>query len=392
MKRLLGTILVVLVEIASLNLLNNNIFGSIVMPQPGSSSNLPQSAANADSSASMGADLKIPTPAAGQFYQGVYPGDITRLAQPAAVQDIRAYEQAAGKSVAWVYFSSDWGKDRSFPMTTAETVRQLGKIPFIRLMLMTDFEQGHPDPVFTLQNIIQGDFDPDLRAWARGARLFGGPLLVEYGTEVNGNWFPWNSQWNIGLQDVDENITLATGAERFKEAYRHIISIFRQEGVHNISWVFHDNAEDDPAVPWNRLEDYYPGDDWIDWIGVSVYGAQRPLDEQCKSFQQLMDGVYPRLISLSATKPLVLLEFGVTSGSPLCSQSSWAATALSDLTALRWPRLVGFSWWNETWQNDNDPDHNTDFRVQDSTALQVVFHKYIAANNKVLGAPLEIIK
>ena len=155
---------------------------------------------------------------------------------------------------------------------------------------------------------------------SRGARLFGGPLLVEYGTEVNGDWFPWNSRWNNGLQDDDVTLTLSTGPERFKEAYRHIISIFRQEGANNISWVFHVNSEDYPPVSLNRLEDYYLGDDWIDWIGVSVYGAQTPVDKQCKSFQELMDGVYSCLVSLSASKPLVLLGFGVTSGNPLCSQ------------------------------------------------------------------------
>jgi hypothetical protein len=256
---------------------------------------LPLSGAKTGFSSSLNPIMKIALPAPGNFYQGVYPGDITILDQSAGLAEINAYEQAAGKSVAWVYFSSEWGKDRKFPLSTAEMVHQLKKTPFIRLLLRTNLEQGHADPGFTLERIIRGDFDPDQREWARGARLFGGPLLVEYGTEVNGDWFPWNSQWNTGFQDDDGVVTLSTGQGRFKGAYRHIISIFRQEGAANISWVFHVNSEDKPSVPWNRLEDYYPGDNWIDWIGVSVYGAQKPLDQQCKSFQSLMDGVYPRM-------------------------------------------------------------------------------------------------
>jgi len=392
MKPIIGIILVVLIEFTFFYQFNNNSDELGLQPKPASLANLSQSSGKAGPSLSAGPDIRIAAPTPGQFYQGVYPGDITILDQPAGLAEINAYEQAAGKSVAWVYFSSEWGKDRKFPLATADRIRQLGKTPFIRLMLRTNVEQGHPDPVFTLQRIIEGDFDPDLRAWARSARLFGGPLLIEYGTEVNGDWFPWNSQWNNGLLDDHGKLNLLTGPGRFKGAYRHIISIFRQEGANNISWVFHVNSEDNPVVQWNRLEDYYPGDNWIDWIGVSIYGAQKPSDDQCKSFQELMDGVYPRLVSLSASKPLVLLEFGVTSGNPLCSQSDWARSALSDITALRWPRLVGFSWWNETWRNDNDPSHNTDFRVQDNPALENVFRSYVAKNDKVLGSPLLIYK
>jgi hypothetical protein len=39
----------------------------------------------------------------------------------------------------------------------------------------------------------------DLAAWADGARNFGTPLVVEYGTEVNGDWNPWSAPYNGGL-------------------------------------------------------------------------------------------------------------------------------------------------------------------------------------------------
>ena len=32
----------------------------------------------------------------------------------------------------------------------------------------------------------------NFRAWGRAAQTFGTPLIVEFGTEVNGSWFPWN--------------------------------------------------------------------------------------------------------------------------------------------------------------------------------------------------------
>ena len=73
----------------------------------------------------------------------------------------------------------------------------------------------------------------------------------------------------------------------------------RQEGAANILWVFHANNDDNPQAPWNRLENYYPGDEYIDLVGVSVYGALTPLEEEWPEFRPAMDSAYPRLAALS---------------------------------------------------------------------------------------------
>jgi hypothetical protein len=149
--------------------------------------------------------------------------------------------------------------------------------------------------------------------------------------------------------------------------------------------VFHANNDDVPGEDWNRLENYYPGDEWIDWIGVSVYGAQTPLEEEWLSFREMMDAAYPRLAALSADKPILLLEFGVAANNPLGDQAQWAEAALTDLTSLRWERLIGFSWWNEFWQNDDDPAHDTTMRLQDNPQLAAVFRRLVGENAAVLG-------
>ena len=56
----------------------------------------------------------------------------------------------------------------------------------------------------------------------------------------------------------------------------HIIDLFRALDVDNITWVFHIDAYNDPNTPWNQMAGYYPGDDYIDWIGVSAYGPAGP--------------------------------------------------------------------------------------------------------------------
>jgi hypothetical protein len=98
-----------------------------------------------------------------------------------------------------------------------------------------------------------------------------------------------------------------------------------------------------------------------------------------------MDAIYPRLAALTSDKPIVLLEFGVAKNNPLGDQAQWARAALTDITSFRYPRLIGFSWWNEWWQNDDNPKHDTTMRVQDNPDLASVFGELVGNNPMVLG-------
>ncbi len=328
----------------------------------------------------------VGVPPAGELYQGIYPGGVTGEEDDITPQGLHSFESTVGKAAAWVYFSDNWYQSRRFPTETATWIRAAGSVPFIRLMMRSDPNEDHAEPTFTLQRIINGDFDADLHAWAADAQAFGTPLLVEFGTEVNGEWFPWNGIWNgggtlAGYGDPHQ----ADGPERFRDAYRHIITIARQERATNIQWVFHVNNADSPDVDWNHLENYYPGNDWIDWIGVSAYGALTPMDDDWPSFRGEMDAVYPRVAALSPDKPIVVLEFGTAARNPLGNQAVWAQAALTDLTSHRWPRIIGFSWWNEFWENDNSRRDDTTMRVQDNPDLAKVFQKLVGQNSAVLG-------
>ncbi len=325
-------------------------------------------------------------PPAGSLLHGVYPAGPTGQEHEITPESLREYERLAGKSAAWVYFSSNWYASRSFPVATAAWIREAGSVPYIRLMLRSDAAQWHAEPFFTLDHIAEGDFDSDLHTWMAAARDFGTPILAEYGTEVNGEWFPWNGAWNgggraDGLGDAGK----PDGPERFRQTYRHIIAIARQEQATNVVWVFHVSSQDLPDSDWNRFERYYPGDDWIDWLAVSVYGAQTPMEGGWPSFRRLMDSDYRRLVELAPTKPIILAEFGVTQGNPRGDQAAWADRALADIVGMRWPRLIGFAWWNEAFPNDSDPAHDTTMRLQDNPALAAVFQRWVAAQPSVLG-------
>ncbi|MDX2007670.1 MAG: glycosyl hydrolase [Meiothermus sp.] len=322
--------------------------------------------------------LTLMPPAAGQLYHGVYPGTDSGNEDDMQPSDLEAYEAAVGRRAAVVYFSNNWYNGRGFPAETAAWIRARGAVPYVRLMLRSDSEINRPEPLYTLEAILRGDFDADLRAWGQTARAFGTPVMVEWGTEMNGRWFSWNGVWNGGA---------GKGPEKFRQAYRKLVGIMNTQGATNLIWVWHVNAGDDPDAAWNRLENYYPGGDVVDWLAVSVYGGQTPRDPNWPPFAERMDEVIPRLSKLAPTKPVLVAEFGATAGNPRGTPDAWANAALTALLSNRWPSVRGFSWWNEAWPNDNNPAHNTEMRVQKIPALAAVFRKQLASS-KVLERPL----
>jgi hypothetical protein len=327
---------------------------------------------------------QIPLPADGQLYHGVYPGGTEK--EDVTLEALLKYESTVGKQATWVYFSAYWFETREFPVEISTWIRNEGSIPFIRMMLQSEFKFTGTETVYTPQNILDGKFDSDLLAWCIAARNFGTQILVEYGTEVNTDSFPWSGVWNGGgtLDDYGSP-SVPDGPERFRDAYRHIIQICRDTGAENITWVFHPSGESYPDEPWNKFEYYYPGDEWVDWIGVSIYGTHTPMDIYYGIFRPDMDSVHKRILDLAPEKPIIVAEFGTAKNNPFVDQVQWTREALNAITSNQYKNLIGFAWWNEAWQNDSNPDHDTTMRVQDNPELELLFRELVGKNPYVIG-------
>ncbi|MDX1378494.1 MAG: glycosyl hydrolase [Anaerolineales bacterium] len=328
----------------------------------------------------------IQPPPNGFLYHGVFPGGRSGEEDDITPGDLISYEEAVGKKAAWVYFSNNWYTDRDFPIETAQWIRDMGSVPYIRLMLRPDLKYDGEETIYTLQNIIDGNFDTDLHAWCADARAFSTNLIVEYGTEVNSNSFVWS-----GFHNGDRNTngygdpSFPDGPERFRDAYRHIIQICRDESAENITWVFHMDNTSHPDEDWNRAENYYPGDEWIDWIGISIYGVIEPSSSYFEIFSQRFNIAYSHIMDFAPDKPVIVAEFGTAKNNILLDQVEWTKDAFLTLDTARYPNLIGFSWWNEWWQNDRYAENDTTMRVQDNPELEALFLEFIGNNPNVLG-------
>lgn len=246
------------------------------------------------------------------IYHAAYP-DFGGTEDIVTAERVADFEKLVDQKIAWAYFSNNWGKSIKFPNEAIKEILKAGRQPYIRLMPRSVFEEGGPDPIYTMQRIIDGKFDKELKEWAIEAAKTKIPLLAEFGTEINGNWFSWNGEFNGGGTTKEYgDPKLYDGPERFRDAYRHIIDICRANGANNITWFFHVDALSLPATKWNKIKYYYPGDDYIDWFGISAYGPQEP-ENKYREFEEIMDDIYPDVLKLSKEeKPIAILEFAMT--------------------------------------------------------------------------------
>jgi hypothetical protein len=227
---------------------------------------------------------------------------------------ITNYENLINKEIAWAYFSNNWGTSLLFPQENVTAIINANRTPFIRLMPRSEFEIYTQDPIWKLTDIINGTHDLAITNWANHAKLVPANLLVEFGTEMNGFWFSWNGKYyGAGTKDKYGDTDYPDGPEIFRDAYRHIIDLCNDAGANNLTWFFHFDVNNDPDEWWNDPIYYYPGDAYIDWLGVSTYGAYKKNEEyQETAPKQLLEKAYLKFKEISQDKPYAILEFGVT--------------------------------------------------------------------------------
>ncbi len=203
-----------------------------------------------------------------------------------------------------------------------------------------------------LNDIASGSQDRIIRYFAEGARDYGEPIFLRFGHEMNGDWYPWSGAWN------------GREPERYITAWRHVHDIFNEVGADNVIWVWAPNAWSVPNEPWNALENYYPGDEYVDWVGVDFYGLMAGWGRNDPG--PAIDRVY-RLYG--DRKPIMIAETAAadsTHSDPAygMTRAEWI-NALFDAIEAR-PNVRAFIWFNidkeADWRVEADPESLATFR------------------------------
>ena len=198
-----------------------------------------------------------------------------------------------------------WGDkpEQQFPTRLVETVDRMGSVPLITWEpWVVDFDTARRTNLpsraereyASLAAIARGDYDFYAVPFAVAAAKYGKPVFLRFAHEMNDPYrYPWGPQ--NGNRPAD-----------FIAAWKHVHQVFQKMGATNVLWVWSPHI----SMPW--FEYYYPGPEWVDWVGFGVlnYGSVATWSRWW-SLHQIVEKSYPALLALK--KPLMICEFGTLS-------------------------------------------------------------------------------
>lgn len=189
----------------------------------------------------------------------------------------------------------------------------------------------------SLDDIIAGTYDPYIDSFAKQTADYRCPVIISLFHEMNGNWDDWDGTL--------ENNSPA----KIIAAWHHIHDRFAAAGVTNVRWAWAVNNVSIPDIPGNQPEDYYPGDAYVDFVGVDGFNFGDPW----MTFAQVFDTAISRVQKYH--KPIYIFSTGSAPGS---EKAEWITQGLGSCIKT-YSNVKGWVWFNlngggANWLIDSD--------------------------------------
>lgn len=178
------------------------------------------------------------------------------------------------------------------------------------------------------QNTADGNYDKVIKKYCKWAKSIDRPIYLRIGFEFDG---PHNEL------EASEYVT----------AYRHIVDLMRKQGVENVAFVWHSYIFE----PYKNytLSDYYPGDDYVDWVGVSVFG----LVYQAADLMAHGDAVLE--FAKMHKKPVMVAEASPTSGIKPNDTEVWNSWFVNFFSVCYKKNIKAICFINANWESYSFP-------------------------------------
>ena len=200
--------------------------------------------------------------------------------------------------------------------------------------------------------------DAYVRQFAREANALGVPIFLRFAGEMNGEWVPWYDD-----------------PETYIEKFRLIHDIMEEEAP-NVAMVWSPNF-----LPRHNIAPYYPGDDYVDWVGFSLYTIPYSQGEE-KLGGNPIDYLYP-LYQQYAHKPIMISEGAVSFMSYELQRdyTEWALGQLDNMYAYM-PRIFSqvkaITYFNLDKMTTNYDNQNNNYDLYAREEMLSKYKKLIA--------------
>jgi hypothetical protein len=185
-----------------------------------------------------------------------------------------------------------------------------------------------PSTTLTWLQIANGQADDNIRVVAEGLKRYPGRLFLGIHHE------PEDDQGAVGSGRTPDD---------YVAMYRHVVTTLRELGVRNAVYVMNFMG----FAGWASVaDDFYPGDDVVDWIAYDPYAHTNQL-----TFAQLLNrptgtwpGFYAWATARAPGKPIMLGEWGFSLANQ--PQSPGALDAAPDVLQTQFPMVKALVYWN----------------------------------------------
>jgi mannan endo-1,4-beta-mannosidase len=197
------------------------------------------------------------------------------------------------------------------------------------------------EPDYSLPRILDGAFDDYLHQYARDIVATGLPLAIRFDHEMNGNWYPWAED------DGKGNPINGNNPGDYVKVWQHVHDIFEAEGANQlVMWVWAPNIVNNlPST--HKTPEYlaslYPGDEYVDWVGLSGYLRPPYKPENDFTFDYTFGASLDQLRDLTG-KPIILAELGASEIDG--HKVDWITSLFEALAKPENDDIIGFSWFN----------------------------------------------
>lgn len=273
-------------------------------------------------------------------------------AMKAYIRDVRSDPVPAG----FAFYTSLSGNAIQEDLTRYKSYLDPYPNTVLQLAIWTG-ERQWGDPGYYLDEIIEGRHDQNIIALAQICKGFGKPIYIRLGYEFDG----WHN---------------AYPPDKYIAAYTYFVDKMRERGVDNVAYVWHswgvgayyghdDFPEYYPALPAGQevtQELWYPGDDYVDWVAMSVFGIGWGNLKTNRVVQWLIS------FANEHNKPVMLAETAAIKTNER-SDPSWVITDASwfknvfdlckDNNAVK-----AFTYINVDWEGNNPSSTWGDTRIQ----------------------------